>query len=297
MKLVKTALKFDKSGTAPFTIETSPEHIKLHTVCLLIGKRGSGKTFMASHLLKWLEYDMLILVSPTFESNQAQLKGLPISSVMDPDDPLVVQTINDIVNAERDDLLKYREQKKMLEDLKQLYGAKSFHLNEDYHLFKEFVDIRGNWVEPTHKWKGRKPRIAIFLDDTQSTKIFRNNQFLNLVTRSRHLGQFKGDAPSIGVSLFISAQNYTATGGGLPKVVRGNATHMCLWRTKNTKELDMIASEFGGEVSEDHFKKVYNYVMDFDPNDKFVSLFIDLHKKDTHPSMFRRNYTEFVVDT
>jgi hypothetical protein len=29
--------------------------------------------------------------------------------------------------------------------------------------------------------------------------------------------------------------------------------------------------------------------------DKHVCMFIDLHRKPEHPSMFRKNYTEFVV--
>jgi hypothetical protein len=29
--------------------------------------------------------------------------------------------------------------------------------------------------------------------------------------------------------------------------------------------------------------------------DRHVKMFIDLHKKDSHPSMFRKNYTDFVV--
>lgn len=180
MKLVKTNLKFKKSGTNPFVIETEPHHIKLHTVCLMVGKRGSGKTFMTSHLLKWLEFDRIILVSPTFDSNQAQLKGLPITDVLDPDDPQVVQKIYDIVDAERDDLLRYREQLEMIKQLKDTYGN-TRDLMDDYHLFYEYIDQRGNRIEPKHKWGGRKPRIVVFVDDSQSTKIFRNNQFLNLV--------------------------------------------------------------------------------------------------------------------
>jgi hypothetical protein len=294
MKLVKTDLKFKKSGTNPFVIETAPEHIKLHTVTLLIGKRGSGKTFLTSHLLKWLEFDRIILVSPTFDSNQAQLRGLPITDVLDPDDPDVVKKIYDIVDQERDDLVRYREQIQMIKELKDTYGNSS-QLLDDYHLFYEFIDQRGNWREPEHKWNGRKPRIAVFVDDAQSTKIFRNNQFLNLTTRSRHLGQFPGDEASIGISLFIGVQNYTATGGGLPKAVRGNATHLALWRTKNTKELDLIAEEMAGEVSPEKFKQVYEFIMNYDPNDKYVSMFVDLHPKPEHSSQFRRNYVDFVV--
>lgn len=294
MKIVKTNLQFKKSGTNPFVIETPPEHIKLNTVMMLIGKRGSGKSFLASHLLKWLEFDRVILVSPTFQSNQSQFAGLPITDVLDPDDPQVVQKIYDIVDAERDDLIRYREQLEMIKELKANF-KNTRDLMDDYHLFYEYIDQMGNWIEPKHKWNGRKPKIAVFVDDAQSTKIFRNNQFLNLTTRSRHLGQFPGEEASIGISLFIAVQNYTATGGGLPKAVRGNATHMCLWRTKNSKELDLIAEEMAGEVSPEKFKEVYNFIMDLDPDDKYVSMFVDLHPKPEHPSMFRRNYKDFVV--
>jgi len=85
---------------------------------------------------------------------------------------------------------------------------------------------------------------------------------------------------------FIYASNYVATGGGLPKAIRGSCTHMALWRTKNTDELNLIAKEMAGEV--------YNYIMS-DEDDKHVCMFIDLHRKPEHPSIFRRSYLDFVV--
>ena len=106
-----------------------------------------------------------------------------------------------------------------------------------------------------------KPKIGVFVDDAQSTRMFRNRHFLNLCTRSRHIGSFEGDEASIGISLFIACQNYTATGGGLPRAVRGNATHMALWRTKNKDELNLIAKEMAGEVSPEKFIEVYDYIM------------------------------------
>tara|TARA_B110000503_G_scaffold82641_1_gene126064 strand:+ start:58 stop:378 length:321 start_codon:yes stop_codon:yes gene_type:complete len=103
-----------------------------------------------------------------------------------------------------------------------------------------------------------------------------------------------GDEASIGISMIIGVQNYTATGGGLPKTVRGNATHMALWRTKNKDELNLIAKEFSGEVDVEKFMEVYEYIMS-DEEDRHVMMFVDLHKKDNHPSMFRRSYLDFVV--
>ena len=122
MKIVKTNLKFKDLGTKPFAIETAPEHIKLHSVSLLVGKRGSGKSFFASNLLDWLDFDRIIIVSPTYDSNYAQFKRLGVAKedIFDPDDPQVVQKIINIVNTERDELVDYRQKLKMLKELKEI---------------------------------------------------------------------------------------------------------------------------------------------------------------------------------
>ena len=103
----------------------------------------------------------------------------------------------------------------ILKELKEIIKH-PYDLTENYHLFNEFITFDGKWIQPKHKWGGRKPKIGVFVDDAQSTRIFRNRHFLNLCTRSRHIGSFEGDEASIGISLFIACQNYTATGGGLP---------------------------------------------------------------------------------
>jgi len=161
---------------------------------------------------------------------------------------------------EEEELVDYRQKLKMLKELKEIIKH-PYDLTENYHLFNEFITFDGKWIQPKHKWGGRKPKICVFVDDAQSTRIFRNRHFLILCTRSRHIGSFEGDEASIGVSLFIACQNYTATGGGLPRAVRGNATHMALWRTKNKDELNIIAKEMAGEVSPEKFIEVYDYIM------------------------------------
>ena len=71
MKIVKTNLKFKDLGTAPFAIETPPIHIKLACVCVVLGKRQSGKSFFISNLMDWLDFDRILIISPTYESNYA----------------------------------------------------------------------------------------------------------------------------------------------------------------------------------------------------------------------------------
>ena len=296
MKLVPTKLKFNDEGTTPqFALETAPEHIKLHALVLAIAKSRGGKTFFITHLLNWLKFDLVCVITPTFESNSGHFKKMNVlpENVMDPDDPEVVGKIITIVEKERDDLVDYRRKVQMVKELKELYRTPK-RMGEHYELFSEYVDPFGGWIKPTHKYNGRKPRIALYVDDSQSSLIFRNRRFLNLCTRARHLGSMPDtEEASIGLSIFIACQNYTAQGGGLPKAVRGNATHLALWRTKNEKELKLISEELAGVVSPELFRKAYDYCMT-DESDKYAMMFVDMHPKDGFP-VFRKNYTELLV--
>ena len=296
MKLVDTKLKLCDLGTNPFCIETKEEQIKLHTITLCVGKRGSGKSFFISNLLGWLKFDKVILISPTAESNFSQFKHLNIepNEIFDPDDPDVIAKVIAIGNQERDDLIEYRQKKQMLKELRKIYGNTPSKLEENFYLFQEYIDpITHKWKEPEHKYGGRRPVIGCFVDDAQSTAIFRNRKFINLALKHRHLFSMPGDESSLGLSLFIAVQSYTSQGGSLPRAIRNNATHVALWRTKNMKELTLISEEMAGEVSPERFIEVYNFIMK-DPSPHSM-MFIDLHKKPSHPSMFRKNYTEFVV--
>ena len=156
----------------------------------------------------------------------------------------------------------------------------------------DFYSENGEFKPPTHKWGGRKPTLGLIIDDCQSTKIFRSRKFLNMVTRHRHLGQFK-EGGALGLSLFICIQNFTASGGGCPRAVRNNATHMIVFKTKDQKELQQIAESCSGEIDTDTFFKVHEYAMN--NGGEYPSLFIDLHKKDHHPSGFRVNYDNFII--
>ena len=295
MKTVSTNLKYKNLGTAPFAIETTKEHIKLHCVLLAVAKRGSGKSYFISNLLKWLDFDRIIIVSPTFESNAAQFKHLGVHSedVLDPDDPNTPQRLIDIVEDEAYELKDYRQKLKIFSEVKALYKH-PHHIGENAGLFAEYFDpLTGKWTPPTHTWNGRRPKIACFVDDAQSTQIFRNRRFLNLVTRHRHLGSMPDDEPSIGLSLFIAVQNYTASGGGLPKAIRGNCTHLALWKTKSDKELKQVSEELSGEVSSAKFLEIYNYCME--SGEPYPMMFVDMHPKKEHPSQFRLNYHKFII--
>jgi len=244
-----------------------------------------------------LKYDVVISITPSgsFESNHAQYKRLNIQPehVYSPDDPQVVQKITDIIDSLRDDLLEYRQKLKMIKELKANI-KNPYDLQENYHLFSEFIGLDGNWITPEHKYGGRYPKVCVLASDVQSTLLFRNRHWLNLCIKSRHVAPMPGDEPSLGVSLIMCVQSYTATGGSLPRAIRQNLTHFGLFRCRNKDTLDLISKELAGEVSPENFLAVYRYIM-ADEEDKHVMMFVDLFRKPEHPSMFRKNYTEFVV--
>jgi len=296
MKLQDTNLKMCDVGTNAFCIETDEDQIKLATIVLAVAKKGFGKSYFLSNLLKWLKFDRIIVISPTFESNESQFKHLNIQheDVFDPDDPDVIKKTTNIVNQERDDLVEYRRKQQIFKELKKVYGNPS-QLDEDYTLFNEYIDpLTHKWKPPEHKYNGKRANIACFIDDAQSTAIFRNKAFINMALKHRHLGSMPGDEGSLGISLFIAVQSYTSTGGALPRSIRNNTNCLALWRTKNIKELKLISEEMAGSVSPENFMEVYDFIME-DEN-PHTMMFVDLHKKPHHPSMFRKNYTEFVVD-
>ena len=123
MRLESTNLKMSDVGSNAFAIETGADHIKLATIDLAVAKKGYGKSYFLSNLIKWLKFDRIIVISPTFESNLSQFKHLNIQNddVMDPDDLDVIQKTTNIVNQERDDLVEYRRKMQIFKELKKLY--------------------------------------------------------------------------------------------------------------------------------------------------------------------------------
>ena len=48
----------------------------------------------------------------------------------------------------------------MLKELKEVIKNPQ-QLQENYYLFSEFIGLDGNWIEPEHKWGGRRPKMAL----------------------------------------------------------------------------------------------------------------------------------------
>ena len=269
--------------------ETTPDMPKMHCVTVIVGKRAAGKSVAAINLIEKMGYDYTIAVSPTMNSNKELMSRLNIEYTFDdPDDLTCIDKIKEIVNGEARDLERYiyemKEYNKLMRDIKQ-----GHNIGDD--LMLKFFN--NDFVKPQHRWNGKKPRICVIFDDMLGSLIYSRPRKINaLSTYSRHLGQLS-EGGSIGVSLFFLIQSFKCQTGGLNRVIRNQCTQLIVFKTKDNKELDDIADSCGGEISKEKFIQVYDYAIETGGDHPF--LFIDLHKKPNHPSMFRVCFDKFII--
>ena len=267
---------------------------KSHQSCLVIGKRGSGKTVIAVNIIERMKYDRVFILSSTVHSNKALLDRLNIDpdDIYDPDDLDAIDKIKAKIDEERDLYEKY------LDDMKK-YNEFKKQLNSDNPIFRIPDEVllmfyqNGEFQKPQHKWGGRRPHMAILMDDVIGCLNFTKGiRKLNKLTIfHRHLGQLK-EGGALGCSLYFLVQSYKAQAGGISKCIRNQSTTIVLFKTKNDKELQEVQEECSGEIDKDTFYQMYEQATEGEHN----ALVIDLHhKKGIHPSGFRKNLDTFLI--
>lgn len=274
------------SGNHP----TPPQCPKAHALCVLVGRSRAGKTVGAVNLIKMMNYDRTILVSPTANSNWDVLRELNVKdgdTFTDLDDTNLIEKIKQLVEEERDDYVRYHEELKQYNKLMKDMDSQGVRLN-DGMLMKFWRN--GNFEKPEHKWGGRKPKIALLVDDCVGSKVF-GKKLAQLALLYRHVGSIKGEG-AIGISPFIITQVYKSQGNGLPKPVRTNSTLWCLFKNYNEKEKKLVADDLSFGMEADKFVNMWDDVCDSKP---YSFLFVDTSPKDHHLSMFRKCFDEFIL--
>ena len=290
-------------GSTAFQTETAEHLPRLPIFCINCGKRGSGKTTAVSNLLRMYKetgtMDRIFVISPTFNSNKKMLQMLDIKDediFSDPDEPGLVQKIISLVEKERDDFKRYMHLKENYDRImKQIkLGILPIDSSEWDDYLMSYYDITNNTFRmPEPKYKrykeGKPPILSLFIDDSLCTKLMTNRKLPSMVMRHRHLGDFL-EGGAVGLSIFVAIQSYKAN-SGLPKCIRNQATSICLFKTKDSTELKQIAESFSGEILIETFMKLYEIATD----EPHSFLFVDLHKKESQPSMFRKNFDTYLV--
>ena len=272
--------------------ETATMMPKMHQVCIAVGKRASGKSTGIINLIEKMGFDYCIAVSPTMQSNKELMDRINVEHVFDDvDNPNVIDDIKKIVKDEAEDLERYEAELERYNRL--MKNIKNGNYMDEDSLALFFSPENQEFAKPEHRFNGRKPFIAVLVDDCLGSMLYSKPRKINgLATYSRHLGQLQ-DGGAIGVSLFFAIQSFKAQTGGLSRVIRNQATNIILFKTKDEGELKDVAESVAGEVSSDIFNKVYNQAIG-DGNDHEF-LFIDLHPKKEHLSMFRKRLSEFII--
>ena len=114
-----------------FMIDTEPDFIKLHTLCIASGKRGGGKSVAVANLVKKAKdkgyYDKVYLITPTYNSNKQiwAIADIQEEDVYEPD-MQVLKTIIANVEAEKEEWEQFLSRKKLLKQFKKDINSTPF---------------------------------------------------------------------------------------------------------------------------------------------------------------------------
>lgn len=281
-----------------FEVETPNDQVKMHQLLLAVAKKGSGKSTAVCNLMSFLRkdkcLDRLFVITSTYESNKPlfEFLKLPVAKedVYNPDN-VARETVTDIIDKVTEETREYDEyieKKKLHEQMKKaLKTVKTDRdiVNLDPALLIASYDKDVVENPPVHKYNGKKPVLALFVDDSQSTPLFTSRAFLNLCIRHRHVGS--SDDTRMGLSIFICVQNYTAQHGGIPKAIRDNVSTMMLYKTRSENVLKTIMEDISDQITDEEFMQVYGAAC----QDKHDFLFIDWEPK---KHRFRRNFDQYL---
>jgi hypothetical protein len=275
-----------------FTIETDPDFIKLHTLCLASGKRGGGKSVAIANLVKKAKdnnyYDRVYLITPTYHSNKEiwDIADIDEEDVYEPTID-VLQKIIKLVEAEREEWENFLFEKEMYKKFKNDINKKLEHIDENdmMYYYENGLLERGSEIG-TPKWKYKKeepPKLAVILDDTMGTDLMKPRGGLtNFCIKHRHIGK------GLGISVFMLVQSYCSR-EGVARPIRENTTHLLLFKCKDENQIKKIHTEIGSDVNIEKFDSMFKYAT----QDPFCFLFIDFSPKDPSKT-FRKCFNEYL---
>jgi len=292
VKIKKADIKVP--NTTAFQHSTPPEMPKMPCNMIAVARRGGGKSVAISNLVRMMNFDRVFLISPTASSNHSILQPLGIADddiYEDLDCPNILRKVIEKGEAERDEYVAYLEAKKRYDTLMRLLGKDKETIPDE--LLEEFYGEE-DFVMPTYKHGNRMPKLALIIDDAQNSKVFSGKSLPSLCIKHRHQFQLPKahGGNSIGLSVFLMAQNYKSMGGGLPKPVRGNATGFLLFKNHSKKEKEFVAEEISFDDDKEKFIQMWDDVCDESPH---AFLFVDMNPKQHHPSPYRSNFNKFIL--
>lgn len=238
---------------------------RLPTVFAAIGSTGSGKTYITLSLIKLLRREghctKLYVICPTLASN------VLYTAVIDPQVDRVYTDINKVYEALEDvqkDCLA--ESDLYRQKLEYQIALKRFTAGEPVDAAQEALLEQFGWKENV---RVTRPAPILVLDDVSHSKVYSTstkNPLTNTVLRGRHVGD------GLGLSIMLIAQTWTS---GIPRAMRQQLTHACIFRTESAKEIKAIAEEVSSFIRYEDFLAIFDQLT----KDKHSYMFIDLVEK------------------
>jgi len=276
-----------------FSIESDPYFIKLHTLTLVSGKRGGGKSVATANLIRIAKEKNYIqrcwLITPTYASNKEiwSIANIDEDDVMEPDMNCIKTLIKNVEN-EREEWELFLKQKSIYEKFHREIKNKPIKcISPDELLFyHELGLLDGNATKPEWKYDVEcPPRLAVIIDDSLGTDLMarRTAGLVNLCIRHRHL------ADGLGISIFMLVQSYCAQ-GGVARPIRENCTNLLLFKINDSNQIKKIKEEADLPVSDEDFQNMCDYCH----AEPYQFMLVDFSPKDEN-KRFRRGFDEYLM--
>ena len=289
-------LKIELPKGERYKYETAEMMPNLCTQLLCCGAKGSGKTISIVNLVKKLEFDRIFLISPTAKSNHSILSMINIDEDDMYEDTEDLTIIDDIISRVEEEGREYDEYHEKMKEYNEFIKNSN---NNDYHLIDDdtidkFMDDNNNFLKPEHYLNGRRPKVALILDDILGSFLMSKGirKVNNLAIKHRHISPVKSEGGgAIGISTFFLTQTFRCQTGGISKPIRSNCNSLIIFKTKNENEFNDLRDEVAGEIGKELFTKIYEIATD----EPHSFLFIDFNPKPHFPSRYRKNLDTFLI--
>jgi hypothetical protein len=258
---------------------TPKELFPLHTLCAFIGMRGSGKTHAMVNLAKKYlnegSFTRVFILSPTYESN-------PIFHVLHIASEDIYSNLHTSIQDISDILAKCKKDADNYDDYHDYMKVYlKWKRNSELTTEEQTMLENTNYQKPPGV---PRPSPLLIVDDMSHSEIYstsRQNPFINLCLRHRHINHGKG------ITIFLAAQTFRS---GIPLALRQNIQQYFIWPTKDETQLEAIYHEVANLIDHDTFIKLYKKAT------QNTHDFLTIDNNPPNPSLqFRRNFDTFLT--
>lgn len=189
-------------------------------------------------------FTRIFIISPTFESN-------PVFHVLDIQKQDVYHNPHLGIIAVEDILLKCKEDAEAFDDFEEYMHAYRKHKRGQALTLDEHTMLKNNNFQRPNESIPR-PSPLLIIDDCSHSDIYstsRQNPFINLCLRHRHINNGKG------ITIFMAVQTYRS---GLPLALRQNICVFFIWATHDSRQLDAIYAEVANLLDHETFMECYH---------------------------------------